>query len=1045
MTLLVAIPGGLLAVFLLLGQLTAPERIRSRALTELRKLASGRVSIGECEFSWKNGIRLTNVAIFEPDLSPTSDPKRPVIQLPELQIQHDLWPLFSGKLRLRSIKAANAVVRMTHQHGTADNSLRGIWEGSPDNQYQSEDPPPSIELTDLRIIVQEQRERSTRVIEELMLTVRGIPSADDPTRYELAWNRVRDRQANGRASWDLKDGSLKNIRNGLPWLSLEAVTLGIATQIDADTPWHDLLGIGGNVRVANYDLVFSDDPTRSPFLEIQWENASLSVPFDDEDLLLDPTERYLQFQQVNGSATIRENSMSAEFTGKLHGATCRVEADFRAGIKNTTDMTLESIGYRLEADIKNFPLPRNNIQNPEEQDFVQDFKPLEIFYRNYQPSGRVDAQMIIEKQSGSDQPVKLERLSLIGQGASVKNKVFPYQVDNLYGTVDFLPDGIYLNNVMGEHNGAQLHVDGYVNKAKPWTGAQIQISGKDVEIDSDLLEALPANFREGLVTLGAAGTVDIHGSLEREDGMEGHSHPWQSFLQADFGDLSACHEALPIPLDGLTGTVLLDKKSVQVIDVQSTDRNQFVTINGAYNFPETGKTYSLEVDAQNMIVDNDTLQNLPQDWRTGISQFDPDGRVDIFSSWDYPQETDGSAVRATAYFHDMTVTPRAFPLKLENVSGTLTLDGRRLLFRDLNASHQDAEITARAAVNLDQSPPQFDAELESWNLNLSDDFVNAAPDSLKEVLQKWQIGGPIQLNSRISSPAGVEPNEPQIDAQVLLFGNTVQHKRFPRPFKDVEGRFRIRSGNIQCDNLRATYNGAPVTASLTANTDAGRMKIAARNVKLDESIRDFFPPATRRAWNDRKPTGQVNVQIDRLDFNRQPDGENEWIIEGSIDSQSLALRGSPEVSDIRGTATIKGALRDRKEGTALSGQLSLDSASMFEWDFQNIETPWVLAKLADGTGQFSLNDLNATAYNGPVNGKIDLFMEQSKSRYELTAAAYGLDAGQIIHKDDHNDHGMHGRADAYLYLSGDSDDQASRRGGGHFEIRNGYLYELPII
>ena len=1033
-----AVVGG----YLVLGRLTAPDNIRSKALAELGSMVNGRVDIGDCGFSWSGGIRLSNVAVYEAEKDHNVQSNRPVIELPFVEISHEFWPLLAGKLRLRSVKVHEPVIRIVHHTGQPATSVTGLYKGVNDGGAAAL---PSVELNDLKIVVRETDAKHSRIVEEVVLSVRGVPSPNNKSLYELAWNRTRDRVSSGRAVWNLDDGSLRNIRNGLPWLSLEAVTLGIASQIRDDTQWHTLLGLDGDVRIADYDLSFSDEPARPAFFDIQWQDAALSLPYDDEDRTRPPDDRYLRFTNVNGRATVRPESLDASFTGRLHGAECNVQASFLAGMRQGKALTLQSVGYRVKAEIKDFTLPSNHEGFPREREFVQDLKPLEIFYRNYEPSGRVDAELIIEKDSGADKQVRLVRLALDGKGATLRNKHFPYRVHDVYGRVEFLPEGIFMRNITTRHGDAELTVNGFVNRPKPWTGADLTITGHNVSLDDELLDALPPRFQQGIRTIGAQGTVDVFGKLERDDGTENNSHPWKAFLQTDFVDLSVCYDEFPLRFDGFDGTVLLDETTVQIVDARSHVSGREVTIAGTYNFPRSGKSYSLAIESQHLTIDRNLVEQLPPTLGSGLGRFAPVGRVDLNMTLEKPTPPETPGMQVSADFYNMTLTPEAFRLTVSDVSGSLEIEDASIEFYDIRGSHGPSQIVAAGFLNLDQSPPLQMAEIQSWGLSLNEDFVRAAPKPLRETLEDWNVDGPIQVDAVLQSNAGDVDRHLRINAQVRLYDNAVKHRFFPMPFENVTGKIRFENTTVECEDLLATYNGAPVSATINADRNVGRMKIAARNVKLDESIRDFLPPSTRVAWNDRKPEGIVDLEIERLDYRKLDNGATEWIIEGDVGTADMSLVGSPAVLKIQGQSSFKGALRDELGGTALSGNMSLQQAEMFGWKFEDIDSQWLFARLNEGTGQFSLGEIQANAYDGPVNGKIDVTFDGQNSQYALTAAAHGLDAGRLIHKDDPVNRVMQGRADAYLYLSGNNGDRQSRRGGGHFEIRDGYLYELPIV
>ncbi|MHC5108705.1 MAG: hypothetical protein ACYTHJ_02355 [Planctomycetota bacterium] len=1031
--------------YFVLDHYASPQRIRNLAVAYLQDYTTGTVEIEAAEFDWISGILLKDVYIHEPGAL-DSDPA--VIELPEIQLKHNVWSLLAGNVKLRSVRALSptlTVIRRTTRNTT---NLMGLYKPPSAQEVLEDRDIPSIELKDATITVVEQTGRNRRRIENMMLTVRGIPTPRSQA-IDIAWQRDGDSTTSGRARWDLRDGRLRNQRGGLPWLSLEALVTALGPHVNPDTDWERFLGIQGNVRVSDYDLSFSPNPDVPSFVTIELDQAALALPVDDEEWLEEPEDRYLHFTSVNGAVRVQAESLQADFEGLLHGAACRVSAGFDAGMNSS--VTLEETGFRIEGTVSGLNLPRNTPDAPEEREFVQSIPRLKRFYRDYAPVGAVDMELIATKHAGADQPLQLERLTLTGKNAEATPRWFPYTVSNLVGTVEFRPDGIHLNDIVGSHGSGIVHATGYLKEAKPWTAATLRITGRQLAIDQDMLAALPPTFHNAMVKLNAEGDLDVICDLQRQGGSSEMRHPWQMHAQVDFGALSACHASFPVWLERVAGTVLIDNSHIEVIGPRTIDGPADISIDGIYVFDKGQRNeFDLDLEGQRVAISDSLVGALPEDWEQAIESLDPHGALDVRARiWQEPDENEINR-HAVVELHDVSMKYDAFPVQLTGVSGQLFFDDDIVELVDLRGYHHEATIHAEGYFARDQSPPHMAVDLDTVNLALTDDFIETAPRPLSTVLQDWRIGGVVEASSTLSTKDGGRGLAYPTD--IVLTRNTVKHQRFPKAFTAVNGKIRFDENGVDARNIIAKYGTSTVTFRLSYADDRGELSIHAPNVTLDHTVRDMLPEPLRLAWDLRDPAGTVDAHFDRITFETIPGTDQRtWQLSGMLSTDGITLRGNPAIQGAKATTTIEGFLVDRLGGTALSGELDVQSLGLLDLEFDTIASPWIYARLPDGEGQLSLTEVTGEIYDGPINAKLDLRFDDHTSHYALTASAHDIDAAEVINtrskvrKDSQAQSEFRGRAVGQLYLTGETGNSDSRRGGGHLEIRNGMLYRLPVV
>ena len=180
----------------------------------------------------------------------------------------------------------------------------------------------------------------------------------------------------------------------------------------------------------------------------------------------------------------------------------------------------------------------------------------------------MDVDIVVHKQAGGDQPIRLDRMTLAARGCDALCQFFPYRVENLTGTVDFTPQGIFLRNIRGTHNEGSVEVNGWFEQLKRWSAVRITATGRNIRIDEDLYAAVSEKFRKVGRRFDPQGLLDIELALSRPGGRPGEPAKWQSNTLLMFNDLAACYESFPYPLEQVSGSIVIDQDQVQVADVR---------------------------------------------------------------------------------------------------------------------------------------------------------------------------------------------------------------------------------------------------------------------------------------------------------------------------------------------------------------------------------------------------------------------------------------------------------------------------------------------
>ncbi|MCH7925648.1 MAG: hypothetical protein IIC51_08955, partial [Planctomycetes bacterium] len=306
-----------------------PAYIRSAAEQYMQQFTTGRVTIGRASFSWLEGLRLYDVALYEPEASPRPTSTAAsrslddaIFTCPHVLLETDLIASLWGQLTITSVVATEptcSIVRNAHDGST---NLAGLIGSAEFGESQRPLTLPTIELRDARILVVARDSHRSRVVEDLVLTIRARPSTHDPAIYDVAWQAGAGRKSSGRSLVDLGTGHVRNVEGGLPWMSIEGIMSVINARFDGAAAWSELLGLDGTVRARDYGIGGDADDRGRRSAAIELREASISIPVTDAERSLPRGERYLRFDRVNGNVRFTRDMIHAEFTGFFHGSEC---------------------------------------------------------------------------------------------------------------------------------------------------------------------------------------------------------------------------------------------------------------------------------------------------------------------------------------------------------------------------------------------------------------------------------------------------------------------------------------------------------------------------------------------------------------------------------------------------------------------------------------------------------------------------------------------------------------------------------------------------
>jgi len=1071
---------GLLACVFAYRNYTDPIRVRFLAEQYLSRFVTGRVTVSAAQFSFVEGVRLFDVTIEDVPIrkpapsdradenSPTdSIHGKPSSAIPafwcrELELKHDPLAALVGTLRIESILALEPTCTVIHDSATGQTNLRRLFR--PFHRRTAGDPDelPTIELRDARIRVLARGPEGDREVEDLRLTLRALQSQQDRRLYDIVW-RGRDTESpGGHSQLELATGLIRNVRGGLPSMSIEAVLLAVNARFDGVGVWSNVLGLDGRVQAKDYNLLDRSDIRESRSATIELTRATLSIPISSDEHALDREERYLNFDDVKGTVTVTTDNLLAAFTGRFHGSECAVTAKLRSNMAMLR--SLDDVDFDVHMVVKGLKIPRpDDPAAPEEARFINRFERLRRTYRDFDAHGRVDIEVEARKQAGIDQPVELKRATIVAQDAQVTCRVFPYRGDRVTGRIDITPDGISIQNVRGEHSGASIMLEGWLAQPNACAEGSFFIRGSDVPIDEALFAALRPSHQAIARRFGPTGRVDLEVILQRPACESATPSNWSSQVTVDLDHTGASFDAFPYPLEHLTGEVVIAGDHAEIHDVRGrpvsasdSPAPASVSINGQVIYDGGGMTgIDIRVDGRDLPIDDRLLRALPDRMHERVAPFEPKGTFDVKSALSFDPRSRSVVHRTNISLRDAAIRHRDLALPIQDVAGTMTVEPGRVEIHAITGRYHDGRITAQGSLDETQSSLQADLVIAGAGVVCDDECVSALPEKWRSAIGDWRVRTPIDGSLSIKKTVDSADAPPKMEAILRLANGLVIHPLVPIPLTNVNGELLVDARGFRCTKLRGRFGDADISASFDIGPQAvgseGVIRLDARGLRLDRNVRALLPERLRGAWDRASPDGHIDLLLQDLRFFREtPNSPRTWSLDGNIGIQAVTLEGFWPSARMSGSTSISGTVVDRLGGLMVKGRLRMPTLQWSGRELRPLETDWTLVRTTAGDGYLAIGGLEAGLYDGSLSGNARIVFGPAPTTYSLSAMMQAVDLGFLLNAGavrsvDEPPLEVHGSTDASFYLSGTIGDVATRRGGGKIVLRDGHIYRLPVL
>jgi hypothetical protein len=448
----------------------------------------------------------------------------------------------------------------------------------------------------------------------------------------------------------------------------------------------------------------------------------------------------------------------------------------------------------------------------------------------------------------------------------------------------------------------------------------------DLELSPDLARSLPGPAAQKLAELRplrARAKAKFVVSYLATRPNKFHHEVTGSLSQGRWDDAR-----LPYPLTDLKANFRCDLQGTKIEELsaragQATFRLDLHRQGHTANSPLT-----LTAAMRRMVLDPKLLEMVPGPLRSEWHKFMPAGEIDL----DVKLTFDGRTWQPdiTARLLNVAFSYHRFPYRLERARGTIEYKNKVLKIVDLLAYSDSSEVRISGELQDPQQQGPGWIEVRGENLRLDEKLMMALDERPREVVRSLHPYGTIKMYCRTWRNAGADRTMHKY-VSVGLNNASIKYDKFPYPLSNIRGSLEMKDGLWTFHGLEGTNDTGRITcAGYFAPTLQGNelaLRFIGSNVPMEEELRDALSLSARTLWNDMKPRGAINLDVEVHHQPRQPTPHIQVRAEPVGDTVSIEpshfpyrlekLRGVFTYSD--GRAEMEG-LRAEHGSTKLTGR-----------------------------------------------------------------------------------------------------------------------------
>jgi len=366
-------------------------------------------------------------------------------------------------------------------------------------------------------------------------------------------------------------------------------------------------------------------------------------------------------------------------------------------------------------------------------------------------TGDVSLKLHLAKQK--DQPSPSVSAEIQAHNAGIFHKVFPYQVDNIEGTLLYENNRIWSppgKNLTATHGDAKLDMKIDIDGSGPNTKYDLEIRGEKVPLDKNLYDALPPDVRKQIDDYVPSGALEAGaGTADVVCRVKGEAPSPDISVELHVSGASVRCAYFPYLVKDVSGVMRVEPGGVYLDQARGTH-------GGAQFSLEGGKIekdlVDVTINCKSVAFDEDARAALNEDFAKIYDSLKPTGAVDAVVRL---TAKGGEAIRPEVTLisnKTMEFTYDVFPLHAKDVEAEVAITPDNVKISKLGCKLGNLTIPYDEKKNYCEislgKEPRFSLYLNKVEgVHIDDELKAALPIGLRDSLNKMTARGDMDLSN----------------------------------------------------------------------------------------------------------------------------------------------------------------------------------------------------------------------------------------------------------------------------------------------------------
>jgi len=462
----------------------------------------------------------------------------------------------------------------------------------------------------------------------------------------------------------------------------------------------------------------------------------------------------------------------------------------------------------------------------------------------YHLSGTIDTQLQANGNFNQPKDIKLNG-SVFCKDVSVLYSVFPYQIENLQGRIDFTEKNLKAEDLTGRHGDVKLAINSKFSNFGPDVKGNVIISSDYMPLDNDLYKALWPAQKLLWNEFEPTGFVEFEYNFSIEAGAE------KKFaLDVELINVDSTYKHFPYLMNDLTGNLLFDVDSIVVTNLKSKQDDRIININGNVIETDTDKPkFDLVIDVNEIPLNDMLADALPPKERNLYNMFEPEGfgsgKILINNMSADPNKV---YFNADLNFKDTILRPPMLTGDITDIAANGIFEPDKINFKKFDGIYAGQPVSMKGIFNPteDGNDLAYKMVLSNERVIINNDILNLISERLKKHIDKIKPSGALAYSALLSKQA--YESKADYDVTLNCIDVNLQSEITDIPLEHITGSINISQNALTFTNLSTNPAGTDAPEIningqvLLLATDANETKIETATISVDANN---FPVETK--------------------------------------------------------------------------------------------------------------------------------------------------------------------------------------------------------